>query len=66
MLVWNVTRLHALTRGGGGGGKETRDLSKPGRRRQRERQKTIGLMSKTTTLHVHHAFLYISLQSLDN
>ena len=22
--------------------------------------KTIGLMSKTTTLHVHHAFLYIS------
>ena len=23
--------------------------------------KTIGLISKTTTLHVHHAFLYISL-----
>ena len=23
-------------------------------------------MSKTTTLHVHHAFLYISLQSLHN
>ena len=23
-------------------------------------KKTIGLMSKTTTLHVHHAFLYIS------
>ena len=37
-----------------------RDLTKPRRRRQRERQKTIGLMSKTTTLHVHHAFLYIS------
>ena len=33
-----------------------RDLTKPRRRRQRERQKTIGLMSKTTTLHVHHAF----------
>ena len=24
-------------------------------------KKAIGLMSKTTTLHVHHAFLYISL-----
>ena len=24
-------------------------------------KKTIGLISKTTTLHVHHAFLYISL-----
>ena len=23
-------------------------------------------MSKTTTLHLHHAFLYISLQSLHN
>ena len=23
-------------------------------------KKAIGLMSKTTTLHVHHAFLYIS------
>ena len=28
--------------------------------RERERQKTVGLISKTTTLHVHHAFLYIS------
>ena len=26
--------------------------------------KTIGLISKTTILHVHHAFLYISLPSL--
>ena len=43
-----------------------RNLTKPRRRRQRERQKTIGLMSKTTTLHVHHAFLYISLPSLHN
>ena len=25
---------------------------------------TIGLISKTTTLHVHHAFLYISLSFL--
>ena len=43
-----------------------RNLTKPRRRRQRERQKTIGLMSKTTALHVHHAFLYISLPSLHN
>ena len=28
--------------------------------------KAIGLMSKTTTQHVHHAFLYISLLSLVN
>ena len=34
------------------------------RRRQRERQKAIDLMSKTTTLHVHHAFLYIFLPFL--
>ena len=42
-----------------------RDFIKIQRRgRQRERQKkkkTIGFISKTTTLHVHHAFLYISL-----
>ena len=29
-------------------------------------KKAIGLMSKTTTLHVRHAFLHISLQSLHN
>ena len=29
-------------------------------------KKPIGLMSKTTTLHVHHAFLYSSLLSLHN
>ena len=45
---------------------DIRDLTKPRRRWQQERQKTIGLMSKTTTLHVHHAFLYISLLSLHN
>ena len=27
-------------------------------------KKAIGLITKTTILHVHHAFLYISLQSL--
>ena len=26
------------------------------RRRQQQRQKTIGFMTETTTLHVHHAF----------
>ena len=39
-------------------------LTKPRRRRQRERQNAIGLGSKTTTLQVHHAFLYIALPSL--
>ena len=29
-------------------------------------KKEIGLMSKTTTVHVHHAFFYISLLSLHN
>ena len=29
-------------------------------------KKAIGLISKTTTLHVHHAFLYISLPLLPN
>ena len=29
-------------------------------------KKAIGLLRKTTTLHVHHAFLYISLLSLQN
>ena len=29
-------------------------------------KKAIGLMSKPTTLHVHHAFLYISLLLLHN
>ena len=34
------------------------------RRRQRQRQKAMSLVGKTTTLHVHHAFLYIFLPSL--
>ena len=29
-------------------------------------RKAVGLMSKTTTLHLHHAFLFISLLSLHN
>ena len=33
------------------------------RQQQQQRQKTIGFMSKTTALHVHHAFWYISLTS---
>ena len=37
-----------------------RDFKIQRRGRQRKRQKKIGLISKTTTLHVHHAFLYIS------
>ena len=41
-----------------------RDFKFQRRERQRERQKTIGLMSKTTTSHVHHTFLYISFPFL--
>ena len=45
---------------------ESKDLTKLRRRRQQERQKSKGLMSKIATLHIHHAFLYISLPSLHN
>ena len=43
-----------------------RDLMKLQRRRHGKVKKAICLMSETTTLHVHHAFLYTSLQSLQN
>ena len=42
----------------------TSDFKIQRRGRQRERQKTIGLISKTTTFHVHHACLHISLPFL--
>ena len=42
------------------------DLTKIRRWRQKQRQKAMGLVSKTTTLHVHHAFLFISFRSLHN
>ena len=44
-------------------GELSRNFTKLRRRRrlQRQRQKAIGLVSKTTTLHVHHAFLWIPL-----
>ena len=38
-------------------------LSKPRRRRQRERRQTKGLMSKTMAVHVRYKSLYISLPS---
>ena len=38
-------------------------LSKPRRRRQRERHKTKGLMSKTIAVHVRYKSVYISLPS---
>ena len=38
-------------------------LTKP-RSKQLGTLKTIGLISKTTTLHVHHTFLYISFPFL--
>ena len=42
----------------------TMDLTKLRRRRQREHLKSNRFYEKTTTLHVHHAFLYISWPSL--
>ena len=42
----------------------SRDLKIRRRRRQRGRQRAIGLITKITIFHVHHAFLYISLPSL--
>ena len=39
------------------------NLSKPRRRRQRERHKTKGLMSRTIAVHVRYNSLYISLPS---
>ena len=45
---------------------DIRDLTKLRRRRQRQRQKEIiVLVSKTTTLHVHDAFLCISLPPIN-
>ena len=38
-----------------------REFKQLRRRPQRQLQKVIDFMSKTTTLHVHHAFKYISL-----
>ena len=40
-----------------------RDHKPRPRRRQQQRQKTSVFMCKTTALHVHHAFQYISLTS---
>ena len=40
-----------------------RDLKHRRRGRQRERQKTIVLISKTLALHVHYTLWYISLPS---
>ena len=44
--------------------RDCRDLKIQRHERQQERQKTIGLISKTTTSHVHHTFLYISFPFL--
>ena len=44
--------------------KNTRELKQRLRRQQRERQIVISLIRQIITLHVHHAFLYISLRLL--
>ena len=43
---------------------EIRELSSDNSDGNEDVKKAIGVMSKTTTLHVHHAFLYSSLPSL--
>ena len=43
---------------------DSRDLTKL--RQRQQHQKAIGLVSKTTTLHVHHTLLYVSLPFLHN
>ena len=48
-FVWN-TKIGSFSNDDGDGNEDVK--------------KAIGLSSKTTTLHVHHAFLYISLPSL--
>ena len=61
---WLCSSICMLREGGVG----NRDLTKLRRQRrpQTQRQKAIGLVSKKKTLHVRHAFLYISLPSLHN
>ena len=56
---YNICTAYPLSRHG----ELSRDFAKlwRRRRRQRQRQKAIDLVSKTTTLHVHYAFLCISL-----
>ena len=45
--------------------RHSKELKQRQRRHQQERKKNAaGLISKTTTSHVHHAFLHISLPSL--
>ena len=39
-------------------------IQRRGRQREGKKKKTIGLISKTTTSHVHHTFLYISFPFL--
>ena len=73
-LIWKANRVHyggfENSQWEGGGHPShlfiTTYLTKPRRRWQRERKKKKGFMSKTTTLHVYPAFLYISLSSLHN
>ena len=60
-----VGTLSKDNRDGDGDGKTEKigSLSKPRRRRQQERHKTKGLMSRTIAVHVRYKSLYISLPS---
>ena len=59
ILFWHISlRLSCTITSKRRGRKvDDRDLKQRRRQQQQQRQKTIGFMSKTTALHVHHAFL---------
>ena len=58
-----TSTIHILFASDGHYGLILGSLSKPRRRRQRERHETKGLMSKTIAVHVRYKSLYISLPS---
>ena len=39
-------------------------MKRGGRQKSKKKKLAIGLITKTTIVHVHHAFLYISLPTL--
>ena len=63
VVRWSLVGWHGLLRGKVINNEPIGSLSKPRRRRQRERHQTKGLMSRTMAMHVRYKSLYISLPS---
>ena len=59
---WDHELIHNLA--GVAGAWKLGSFSNDGGDGNEDVKKAIGLLSKTTSLHVHHAFLYVSLPSL--